>query len=61
MAASGLHQDPYVPDIKDLAAYNKMWPTKVAHSKQFRRPEDFKDKVTIDMFTNKTEWVAEIK
>ncbi|KAG0808030.1 hypothetical protein G6F16_010194 [Rhizopus arrhizus] len=44
VAASGLHQDPYVPDIKDLAVYNKMWPTKVAHSKQFRRPEDFKDK-----------------
>ncbi|ORE06910.1 FAD/NAD(P)-binding domain-containing protein [Rhizopus microsporus var. microsporus] len=44
VAASGVHQEPYVPDIKDLTAFNKMWPVKVAHSKQFRRPEDFKDK-----------------
>lgn len=45
VVASGLHQEPYVPDIKDLIAYTKKWPDKESHSNQFRRPEDYKDKV----------------
>ncbi|KAG2193831.1 hypothetical protein INT47_004698 [Mucor saturninus] len=44
VGASGLHQEPFVPDIKDLTAWNKMWPDKASHSQQYRRPEDFKDK-----------------
>lgn len=44
VAASGLHQEPFVPDIKGLTEYDVRWPEKVTHSKQFRRPEDFKDK-----------------
>jgi cation diffusion facilitator CzcD-associated flavoprotein CzcO len=47
LVASGRHQEPYVPDFKDLLAYNKTWPDKVTHSKQFRRPEDFSKKVYI--------------
>lgn len=45
VGASGLHQEPFVPDIKNLTAWNKMWPDKSSHSNQYRRPEDFKDKV----------------
>jgi cation diffusion facilitator CzcD-associated flavoprotein CzcO len=45
VGASGLHQEPYVPDFKDLTAWNKMWPDKASHSNQFRRPEDFLGKV----------------
>ncbi|KAL9544528.1 hypothetical protein MBANPS3_007573 [Mucor bainieri] len=44
VVASGLHQDPYVPDIKDLTAFNKIYPDKVSHSVQYRKPEDYKDK-----------------
>ncbi|KAL7334145.1 hypothetical protein PS15p_202955 [Mucor circinelloides] len=44
VVASGQHQDPYVPDIKDLTAFNKVYPDKVSHSVQYRKPEDYKDK-----------------
>lgn len=45
VVASGMHRDPYVPDFKDLTAFNKIYPDKAMHSDQYRRPEDFKDKV----------------
>ncbi|GAN00763.1 FAD dependent oxidoreductase [Mucor ambiguus] len=44
VVASGQHQDPYVPDIKDLTAFNKIYPDKMSHSVQYRKPEDYKDK-----------------
>ncbi|KAG1447216.1 hypothetical protein G6F56_009329 [Rhizopus delemar] len=44
VAASGMHQEPFVPDFKHLADYDALWPTRIIHSKQFRRPEDLKDK-----------------
>lgn len=44
VAALGMHQVPFIPDLKSLAEYNKLWPKKVMHSKQFRQPEDYKDK-----------------
>ncbi|KAI8990186.1 hypothetical protein BDB01DRAFT_780346 [Pilobolus umbonatus] len=44
VVASGAHQQPYVPDYKNLIAWNKIWPKKVSHSKQFRHPEDFQNK-----------------
>ena len=46
VAASGMHQEPFVPNIKGLADYNTSWPLKVAHSKQFRCPEDYKDQAS---------------
>ncbi|KAI7907466.1 uncharacterized protein BX663DRAFT_491014 [Cokeromyces recurvatus] len=42
--ANGCYQDPFVPDFKHLTEWNKLFPSKISHSKQFRQPEDFKDK-----------------
>ncbi|GAA5808208.1 hypothetical protein MFLAVUS_001593 [Mucor flavus] len=44
VAATGIQQKGFVPDFKDLTAWNKMWPDKAIHSNQYRRPEDFHDK-----------------
>ncbi|CEP17173.1 hypothetical protein [Parasitella parasitica] len=44
VVASGQYQDPFVPDIKDLTAYSKIYPDKVSHSAQYRKPEDYKNK-----------------
>ncbi|KAI9249886.1 hypothetical protein BY458DRAFT_445131 [Sporodiniella umbellata] len=44
VAASGLHQEPFIPDIPGLAEFDARWPEKISHSKQFRSPETFKDK-----------------
>ncbi|KAI9487654.1 MAG: hypothetical protein EXX96DRAFT_554116 [Benjaminiella poitrasii] len=41
--ANGCHQESYVPDFKHLTEWNKLFPSKAFHSKQFRRPEDYKD------------------
>jgi cation diffusion facilitator CzcD-associated flavoprotein CzcO len=48
VCATGKHQEPFVPDIKNLTAWNKTYPSKVSHSNQFRRPEDFIDKVRVN-------------
>lgn len=45
VSASGIHQNANIPDFKDLAAWDAMWPERAIHSNQYRRPEDFKDKV----------------
>ncbi|KAG2231831.1 hypothetical protein INT48_003749 [Thamnidium elegans] len=37
VAASGIYQNGFVPDFKDLAAWDKMWPDKAIHSNQYRR------------------------
>ncbi|KAI9277807.1 hypothetical protein BY458DRAFT_432547 [Sporodiniella umbellata] len=44
IAASGMHQEPFLPDFKHLVDYDKAFPTRVSHSKQFRRPEDYINK-----------------
>ncbi|KAI8968965.1 hypothetical protein BDF20DRAFT_827345 [Mycotypha africana] len=45
VAASGVYQDPYIPDFKDFNAYNKLFPSRVSHSVQYRQPEVYKNKV----------------
>lgn len=43
--ASGHYNDPFVPDIKGLAQFEKRWPGSISHSKFYRRPDQFKNKV----------------
>lgn len=45
VSATGVHQDPSVPDFKNLAAWSKAFPNRAIHSKQYRRPEDYLNKV----------------
>ncbi|KAI8644725.1 hypothetical protein BD408DRAFT_412797 [Parasitella parasitica] len=47
VVATGQYQDPFVPDIKDLTAYSKIYPDKVSHSIQYRKPEEYKDKCVV--------------
>jgi cation diffusion facilitator CzcD-associated flavoprotein CzcO len=47
VSATGIHQDPHVPDFKDLIAWNKTFPDRATHSKQYRRPEDYLNKVDL--------------
>ncbi len=46
VVASGHYNVPYVPDIKGIAAWNKQYPGVMSHSKFYRKPEQFKDRVS---------------
>jgi cation diffusion facilitator CzcD-associated flavoprotein CzcO len=50
VSATGIHQDPHIPDFKDLAAWSKAFPDRAIHSKQYRRPEDYLDKVNLKLW-----------
>ncbi|OAA56305.1 thiol-specific monooxygenase [Niveomyces insectorum RCEF 264] len=41
LVASGHYNDPFVPDIAGLAAFDRAHPGVVIHSKFYRRPDDF--------------------
>jgi cation diffusion facilitator CzcD-associated flavoprotein CzcO len=45
--ATGQFQDPTLPPLHGLVEYNAHFPGRITHSKQFRRNEDFKDKVKL--------------
>jgi cation diffusion facilitator CzcD-associated flavoprotein CzcO len=47
IVASGHYDTPFVPDIAGLRAFHEKWPTVVSHSKYYRRPEEYKDKVSL--------------
>lgn len=44
--ANGHYNDPYVPDIAGIREWNAAYPGSVSHSKFYKRPEDFKGKVS---------------
>ncbi|KAG1100001.1 hypothetical protein G6F42_017739 [Rhizopus arrhizus] len=44
VVATGHYHAPYVPDLPGLSDWRKKWPENVIHSKQYRVPEQFKDK-----------------
>ncbi|KAF2684720.1 dimethylaniline monooxygenase [Lentithecium fluviatile CBS 122367] len=44
VVASGHYHSPRIPDIPGLAALKQYWPTRIQHSKGYRRPDTFKDK-----------------
>lgn len=45
--ASGHYHACRIPDVPGLAAWKKQWPTRVQHSKSYRKPYDFRDQVSI--------------
>ena len=45
VVASGHYNDPFIPDIPGLVDFDKAYPGAISHSKFYRRPNDFKDKV----------------
>jgi cation diffusion facilitator CzcD-associated flavoprotein CzcO len=46
IVANGHYNDPYVPDIPEIREWNAAYPASISHSKFYRRPDDFKDKVS---------------
>jgi len=63
VVATGHYHAPYVPDLLGLSDWRNKWPENVIHSKQYRVPEQFKDKVslilTVAMITLFT-WLSHI-
>lgn len=48
--ASGHYNDPFVPDIAGLQQFNERYPGSISHSKFYRRPDHYKDKVLLPLF-----------
>ncbi|KAF2124330.1 flavin-containing monooxygenase [Dothidotthia symphoricarpi CBS 119687] len=47
IVANGHFITPYIPDIPEIAKWNKTHPNLISHSKYYRRPEEFKGKKVI--------------
>jgi cation diffusion facilitator CzcD-associated flavoprotein CzcO len=47
VVASGHYNDPFIPNIDGLVEFDKAHPGAVSHSKFYRRPNDYKDKVCL--------------
>lgn len=45
VVASGHYHAPRVPSTPGLAEWKRRWPSRVEHSKRYRRPEDAQNKV----------------
>jgi cation diffusion facilitator CzcD-associated flavoprotein CzcO len=45
VVATGHYHAPYVPDIPGLSQWREKWGENVIHSKRYRTPEQFKNKV----------------
>lgn len=46
--ANGHYSDPYVPDIPGIGQWNRAYPGAITHSKFYRRPEEYRDKVSMN-------------
>ncbi|OBZ83530.1 Thiol-specific monooxygenase [Choanephora cucurbitarum] len=44
VVATGHYHAPFIPNFPGLSEWRKQWPENVIHSKQYRIPEQFKDK-----------------
>lgn len=51
VVASGHYNDPFIPDIPGLVEFDRAYPGAVSHSKFYRRPDDYKDKVSPPLTT----------
>jgi cation diffusion facilitator CzcD-associated flavoprotein CzcO len=45
IVANGHYNDPYVPNIPGIREWNTAYPGSISHSKFYKRPDDFRDKV----------------
>jgi len=46
VVASGHYDDPFIPNITGIGEFNKAFPGVVSHSKYYRRPHDYENKVS---------------
>jgi cation diffusion facilitator CzcD-associated flavoprotein CzcO len=46
VVANGHYSDPYVPNIAGIKEWNQIYPNSVSHSKYYRRPEQYSNKVS---------------
>lgn len=53
VVANGHYSDPYVPDIRGIAQWNKAYPGAITHSKFYRRPEEYRDKASMNFSNHK--------
>jgi cation diffusion facilitator CzcD-associated flavoprotein CzcO len=49
IVANGHYNDPFVPAIKGIEEWNTAYPGSISHSKYYRRPDEFKNKVKTDL------------
>ena len=56
IVASGHYDDPYVPNIPGLSEWNETYPGSISHSKFYRRPEWYRDKVNIFLILHILVW-----
>jgi len=49
VVASGHYNDPFVPSIPGLEAFNLEYPTAISHSKFYKSPSIFKGKVSLSL------------
>ncbi|KAF2206023.1 FAD dependent oxidoreductase [Delitschia confertaspora ATCC 74209] len=65
IVASGHYHAPRIPDIPGLADWKQRWPHRVQHSKSYRGPDDFKEKVGMVPLTGyhyfRSNWLTEDK
>ncbi|KAF2673076.1 dimethylaniline monooxygenase [Microthyrium microscopicum] len=47
IVASGHYHAPQLPNLPGLNVAKNLWPNRIFHSKQYRRPEGFKDKTVL--------------
>ena len=52
--ASGHYNVPYIPDIPGVQAWDRIYPGSVTHSKFYRSPDDFKDKVRLSIWVERS-------
>ena len=45
VVANGHYDDPFVPDLPRIREWEAKFPHSISHSKYYRKPDDFKDKV----------------
>jgi ACS family pantothenate transporter-like MFS transporter len=60
VVASGHYHSPRVPDIPGLKEWKKRWPSRVWHSKAYRRPDEFREKVSFRCLKPILEALADI-
>lgn len=48
VVATGAFSDPFIPDYEYIQEYHQKYPNRILHSKQYRKFEDYRGKVTIN-------------
>jgi cation diffusion facilitator CzcD-associated flavoprotein CzcO len=49
IVANGHYETPFVPDIPGITEWNTAYPGSISHSKFYRRPDEFRDKVRLNI------------